>query len=173
MESVPRNDYSISSLTEADAGLAAIGAHKRRISLVENALNEDIAALTHRANASTRTDRVAIKRYEEALQAFSISSKESLFAEKRSQNLPFGVIGFRSSRRLTLLPEWTWERVLAMLQEHNKERCLRVRVDFDKDGMKGLEPAELAQFGCIYDRKEGFYYEVDTRALSDGSRSVN
>lgn len=173
MENASRNDYCITSLPEADAGLAAIGAHKRRISLVENALNEDIAALTHKANASTRTDRSAIKRYEEALQTFAMSSKEALFAEKRSQNLPFGVIGFRSSRRLTLLPEWTWERVLALLQEHKKERCLRVRVDFDKDGMKGLEPAELVQFGCTYDRKEGFYYEVDTRALSDGSRTMN
>jgi len=170
MEQATHNEQRITSLADADAGLAAIGAHKRRIALVENALNEDIASLTHKANASARADRLAIKRYEEALKEFASSSRAALFTEKRSQVLPFGIFGFRSSRRLNLLPEWTWERSLTLLQEHKKERCLRVRVDFDKDGMKGLEPAELAQFGCTYDRKEGFYYELNTRAFSDGAR---
>ncbi len=149
---------NINSLEEADSFLAAIAKHKRRIALVENALNEDIAALTHKVNASVREDKKAIARLEKALENYATSIKDTLFAEKCCCSLTFGIFGFRSLQPMEscflphFAPRSNVKGKKVFLMDHDTLPCLQT---------------ELGQCACICNKKELFFYELSIKNLEN------
>ena len=157
----------IKSTEEADAVLAEIAAHRRKIELYEIGLRESVDALKIECADKCEAHKQAIDGREQALMQYAVAHKDDLFSKRKSLDLTFGVFGFRASTSLQKSKKYTWERVLTLLKERDLAG-VRIKEEVDKDILRGLDSATLAGLGCKLVTEDTFYYELaDTDLASN------
>ena len=159
----------IKTLKEADAVLAQIAALRRNIALIETGLNDDIDALKGKAAAEAEPHKQEIAALEQSLARFAEYNKPELFAKRKSCDLTFGSLGFRSSSKIKLLSKMTWERVLQALRDTGLRQCIRTKEEPDKEALKALSPEHLRELGCKVVQEDTFFYEIADQELQPGT----
>lgn len=105
------------------------------------------------------------------LKGFAKANKE-LFAKKRSMELQFGKIGFRTGNlALTTLNKLTWDLVLVKMQEHevlkdyvvNVPEIQKAKLIADREGLEFANYFE--EVGIAVTQKETFFVEPKKEAL--------
>jgi len=157
----------IKSTEEADAVLAEIAAHRRKIELYEIGLRESVDALKTECTDKCEAHKQAISTREQALMQFALARREDVFKGKKSVALTFGSFGFRTSSTLKTLRKFTWERVLNLVKDRELA-CVRTKEEVDKEALRALDADTLAAVGCKLVEEEGFFYELaDTDLASN------
>jgi len=159
----------IKTLEDADAALAQIAALRRNIALIETALNDEIDAAKAKATAEAEPFRQEIAVQEQALTRFADYHKAELFAKRKSCELTFGCIGFRSSTKIKLLSKMTWERVVEILRDTGMRHFIRVKEEPDKEKLKALAPDHLKDIGCKVVQEDIFFYEIADQEIQSGT----
>lgn len=165
------NTAIIKSLDEADDVLAQIAARRRQLDLVALGAAEDIDAIKARAAAESEPVKQELAGLEQALTRYAEYAKGEVFAARRSVQLTFGVMGYRSSSKLKTLPKWTFERVLGALKDAGMTGYIRVKEEVDKEQMRTLAPEALARVGCRVVQEDAFFYELSDAPVNAGVAS--
>ena len=157
----------INSTEEADAVLAEIAAHRRKIELYEIGLRESVDALKTECTDKCEAHKQAISTREQALMQFALARREDVFKGKKSVTLTFGSFGFRASSTLKTLRKFTWERVLNLVKDRELA-CVRTKEEVDKEALRALDAETLAAVGCKLVEEDTFFYELaDTELASN------
>ncbi len=157
----------INSTEEADAVLAEIAAHRRKIELYEIGLRESVDALKTECTDKCEAHKQAISTREQALMQFALARREDVFKGKKSVTLTFGSFGFRASSTLKTLRKFTWERVLNLVKDRELA-CVRTKEEVDKEALRALDADTLAAVGCKLVEEDAFFYELaDTELASN------
>ncbi len=158
----------IGDLAQADEALRQLAEIAREAALIDQGLNEQVDTLKAAAKQQLEPLTAARKRLEDALAVFGIQHKDELFPErKRSQELTFGILGFRRSTSLRLLAKHTWAMVLKRLQDLGQTGGIRTRHEVDKDALRGWTDGALENVGVKRETTDEFYIELKQELLPD------
>ena len=155
----------INSTEEADAVLAEIAAHRRKIELHEISLRESVDALKTECTDKCEAHKQAISTREQALMQFALARRDDVFKGKKSVALTFGSFGFRASSTLKTLRKFTWERVLNLVKDRGLA-CVRTKEEVDKEALRALDADTLAAVGCKLVEEDAFFYELSDTDLA-------
>ncbi len=156
----------IGNLEEADSALRQLAEIARESALIDQGLNEQIDTLKAAAKQQMEPLLAARKRLEDALAVFGIQNKDELFPErKRSQELVFGILGFRRSTSLRLVAKHTWAMVLKRLQDLGLTGGIRTKHEVDKDALRGWSDGALENVGVKRETVDEFFVELKQEAL--------
>lgn len=160
----------ISDLPQADEALRQLAEIAREQERVESGMNAQIDQLKAAAKLQLEPLTTARKRLEDALAVFGTLKKEELFPDrKRSQELNFGVIGFRKATSLRLLAKHTWAMVLKRLQDLNLPEGIRTKLEVDKDSLRGWADERLETVGVKRETVDEFYVELKQEEISQAA----
>ena len=165
--SKPKQIRAVKSLADANSALAEIGELKRRITLIETEMNEQIDRARAEAEVEAAPLQAQVAQIEAGLQAFAEFSKRELFKEKRSAELDFGTIGFRKSSQIKTKPKFTWKMVLAKLKEMKFATAIRTKEEINKEELSGWPEERLELVGARRVEKDQFWYEVNCDNIAD------
>lgn len=156
----------IGNLEEADSALRQLAEIAREAALIDQGLNEQVDTLKAAAKQQMEPLLTARKRLEDALAVFGIQNKDELFPErKRSQELVFGILGFRRSTSLRLVAKHTWAMVLKRLQDLGQTGGIRTKHEVDKDALRGWSDGALENVGVKRETVDEFFVELKQEAL--------
>ncbi|MGE4264253.1 MAG: host-nuclease inhibitor Gam family protein [Desulfovibrio sp.] len=157
----------INDLNQADEALRQLAEVTREQARIEQGLNEQVDTLKAAAKLHLEPLTASRKRLEDALAVFGIQQKGELFTErKRSQELAFGIIGFRKATSLRLLAKHTWAMVLKRLQDLNLTEGLRTKLEVDKDALRDWPDTRLETVGVKRETTDEFYIELKQEELA-------
>ena len=161
----------VKNLEEADATLARIAELGRRITLINTALNDDVAKLQLAANEQLSPLTGEKELLERSLYLFMDTHKNDLFNDKqRSRNLSFGTIGIHSlPGELVTIGNTTLSRVLELLQEKGLKQYIRIKPEVNKEALAGADPELLKSVRCRIKGGEKPYYRLADHAGQGGS----
>jgi phage host-nuclease inhibitor protein Gam len=158
----------IADLPAADEALRQLGEINREQERIENGMNDQIDQLKAAAKAQLAPLAASRKRLEDALAVFGTQRKAELFPDrKRSQELTFGVIGFRKATSLRLLAKHTWAMVLQRLQDLGFHDAIRIKPEVDKDALRGWTDGKLEDVGVKRETVDEFFVELKAEELAD------
>lgn len=157
----------ISDLPQADEvlrRLAEIDREQRQIESGANAQIDQIKALAKQDLEPLAEER---KRLETDLAVFANLKKAELFGDirNRSQELTFGIIGFRRAKALRLLAKRTWGGVLDALDAYGFIAAIRIKREVDKAAMADWPDEKLAQVGVRREVTDDFFVELKQEEL--------
>lgn len=160
--------YIIGTLPQADEALRQLAEIAREQGVIESGLNEQIDALKASAKARLEPLTASRKRLEDALAVFGTQTKAELFPErKRSQELTFGVIGFRRATALRLMAKRTWGSVLERLEALGFTSAIRTKREVDKPAMADWSDEQLETVGVKRETADEFYIELKQEELAN------
>lgn len=85
---------------------------------------------------------------------------ELLPGKTKSAETPLATYGFRTGLpTLKTLKGWTWTKVLGALRAKRWRKLIRVKYEPNKDAIKRLPAARLAEIGCQIEQAEAFFVE--------------
>lgn len=151
---------TISSLEEADATLARISSRRRELELINLGMQEEVDRLKTAAAAQGAPILQDIAAMEQALIRFGLDSKATLFDKRKSVDMTFGTIGFRTTSTLKTLRKITWDTVLGRLEQAGQSDCIRTKREVDKEAMRKLPLDVLGNYGCTLNVEDVFFYET-------------
>ncbi|MBC7288227.1 MAG: host-nuclease inhibitor Gam family protein [Armatimonadetes bacterium] len=144
------------SWSDADALLARLGQIERQIKRAEadaearmKPIRDELASTVE----PLETERQAIL---QSLESFCRAHRAE-FAGKKSRQLAHGSVGFRISKKLVLLPGWTWDAVLDALKKARRHNLIRRIEEPNKDALKRLDPDRQRQYGVAVEETEHFW----------------
>ncbi|MGE4552908.1 MAG: host-nuclease inhibitor Gam family protein [Desulfovibrionaceae bacterium] len=150
----------IGDLTQADGALAELAAFDRELSAIDQAMNQAIDAAKAEAKAKAEPLLARCKVLEAALATFGNLNKAELFGgARRSQELTFGVIGFRRSTRLKPKGRGAWKVILERIKELGLS-AVRIKEEVDKDALAGWPDERLEAVGVVREQADEFYVEL-------------
>ncbi len=161
----------INDLDQADEALRQLAEIAREQAVIEGTLNEQIDELKAAAKRQMGPLADDRKRLEDALGVFGTLKKADLFGEsrKRSQELAFGVIGFRRATSLRLLAKKTWGGVLVRLEALGFTTAIRVKHEVDKTAMADWSDEQLETVGVRREQVDEFFIELKQEELPDAA----
>jgi phage host-nuclease inhibitor protein Gam len=92
---------------------------------------------------------------------YATTHRETLFGKLKSAAASLGFYGFRTGNpKLSLLNKrWKWADVLKALKGTGQLNLVRTKENPDKDALKKLDDAALAQVGLRIEQEEAFFIE--------------
>lgn len=167
-KSKPKTDQvsTLKSWDDVDSQLKAIAILKTKIMAEESKMNEDKLKVQQKYQPTLDKYNAELIGYERDVELFCEKERDAdYFAEKRSKELNYGVVGFRKgSGQLKPKQGFTWEAVKQIISKSKKfaEQFLRTKVDIDKTAILGanLKPAELDKLAVRIEVQDTFYYDA-------------
>jgi phage host-nuclease inhibitor protein Gam len=158
----------IANLPQADEALRQLAEIDREQRQIESGAQAQIDAIKATAKAQMEPFTTSRKRLEDALAVFGTQQKAELFPErKRSQELIFGVIGFRRATALRLMAKRTWGSVLERLEALGFTTAVRTKREVDKPAMADWSDEQLETVGVRRETADEFYIELKQEELAD------
>lgn len=165
---------------QADAALAELGRVQTRLAVVEQRRAAVVARAEAAAAKAGRSLEARRRELERALEKFCRRHRAELARvnghSRRSRRLLFGRVGYRASQAVVVRSEATALRALAHWRAG--QQFLRLRTELDREALRrfllleerrgnGFRPVEqrLRRAGIGLERREGWFYELDRRAL--------
>lgn len=100
------------------------------------------------------------KALETSLQAYAEYNKNDLFGSKRSDELLYGLFGYRKSSVLKPAPKVTWAMVLGKLKQLGYTNAVRTKQAVDKDELATWPDERLQTVDVTRVEKDTFWYET-------------
>jgi len=159
---------------DMDLNLKRVMKIEARLEKVEAEKAEAIEKVLSRARTKTKQLQDRKLKLEIKNEALLKGIKDKL-GRNRSRKLNFGSIGYRRSKRLDLLPNWTWQQVLEKIIDMGGSKFLRITNNKIKDvkfvSVKrslnkreiinaGLSIQELANIGLQIIERDRIWYKV-------------
>lgn len=164
---------TITNLDRADEALQRLAAIDREQKLITQALNEQVDALKASARAQLEPLDAQRKDLENDLGVFAVTNKAEFFGEhrNRSQDLTFGIIGFRRATRLLARHKMTWGAVLERLISMDLFEAIRTKREVDKTAMADWSDEKLEAVGVRRETSDEFYIELKPIELPQGGQA--
>ncbi len=157
----------IGDLNQADEALRQLAEIAREKAQIESGMNAQIDQVKATAKAQTEPLEASRKRLEDALGVFGIQKKAELFPDrKRSQELTFGVIGFRKATSLRLLAKKTWVLVLQRAQDLGFTDAIRTKLEVDKEILRTWPDERLESVGVKRETTDEFFVELKQEEIA-------
>lgn len=150
----------IRDLQHANQAMGEMAEISRGLARIEGEMNSGIDALKARADAEAEPLRKRLKMMEDGLSVYAQHNKDELFAERKTLDLVFGVMGFRKSTELNVQPKTTWAMVLGKLKDLAFKDAIRIREEPNKDVMREWPDERLALVGARRVERDVFWYEL-------------
>lgn len=161
--------YPVKDLQEANTVLAQIGALKRQVEQINNQLGDDIDRLKADAEAKAAPLLSRLACLENGLLAYAEYNKDSLFSDRRSKELTFGLLGYRRSTEIAALPRHTMAMVLGKLEELGFAAAIRISKAVNKDELRTWPDERLELVGARRVEKDTFWYEVRDEDIKEAA----
>lgn len=171
----------ILNMEQAEEVLGKIAHLKRRISATNMEMNAAIDTIKQTADAQINATQEELEKLEAALAAFANYVKPDQFEEKRSAELLYGTIGFRRTSEIKQATKTTVAMVVGYInteirrvrdsedQDQDELKrltdALRVKVEYNKEVMRGWSDEQLAAIGLRRVETDAFYYEIKEEVL--------
>jgi phage host-nuclease inhibitor protein Gam len=133
---------------QAEGALAEMAALERKMIQADLEAREICDEAKARANESKTPLEARYKELEAALKKWATMNKSALFAERKTLDLAFGVIGFRAVTIIKQINKVTEAETLAKLQQLGFRDAIRVIEEVNKEAMEGWPDERLTLVGC-------------------------
>ena len=157
----PVPDLLVASLKDADKVLEELSELDRRANAIKSFMNEAIDKAKSEA-----ADQMAIvesrkKVLEAALTSYAVLNKSSLFNDKRSLELDFGILSFRRSTKIVTAKRGiTWDKVLERIKELGQIEAIRAKEEVNKDTLANWDDERLESIGAKRKTEDTFGYTL-------------
>jgi len=165
--SKPNSIKPIADLGQANEALAEIAGIKRQIAAIEADMNAAIDQVKAQSEAQAAPLQARITVIEGGLQAFAEYNKKTLFADKRSRDLDYGVIGYRKSSQIKPKVKHTWEMVLGLLKDMKFGSAIRTKEEVNKEELATWPTERLDLVGARRVDKDAFWYETSQEKITE------
>lgn len=152
---------TVSSLQEADKALEELASLERQGNAIKNALNEKVDEAKAKAAEDMTPLEARKKELEGALAAFAIMNKATLFKDKKSQELDFGTLSFRLSKKIMGISRGhNQETMLSKAKELGFLDAVRNKEELNKEALAAWPEEKLSQIGAKRKTEDTFGYEL-------------
>jgi phage host-nuclease inhibitor protein Gam len=134
---------------QAEGALAEMAAVERKIALAKLEMQEEIDAAKTRAQDVITPLAARYKELETALKKWATMNKSVLFAERKSLDLTFGVIGFTAGTKIQQMNGVNEAETLEKLKRLGLTTAIRIIEEVNKDAMSAWPEERLALVGCV------------------------
>ncbi len=151
----------VTNLAEADKILEELADLERKTSAISNLLNETIDAA--KAEAAEKTAVISARKQllESALASYAVMNKATLFKDKKSLDLDFGILSFRRSTSIAPAGRGvTWEMILGKLKEQGLQEGIRVKESVNKEALLEWDNDKLEKVGAKRKTEDKFGYDL-------------
>ena len=164
MRKKPTNLIPVKDLKSCDSALAEIAALKRKVSDIENRMNDEIDRIKAEADAETAKHRTRIAALENGINAFSEFNRIELFSKRKTVELTFGLIGYRQSTKIS-----TKRDTLEKLEEMGFTEAIKVSKKINKDVLREWTEERLALVDAKRVVEDTFWYELKEEEVMEAA----
>lgn len=150
---------------DVDAGLGVLRLADARIATITAELDTEIQALQEKKQQLCqpyldRRDRVAA-----LVEAYVTSNRADVAGKKgaKSRKLVHGIVGWKMGNATVVFVNGE-AATKKLIQVRGHTECIVTKEDLDKAKIKDLPDSELRSIGVRIDRKEAFFYKLNTDA---------
>lgn len=146
---------------ECDEALREIGEHTRDLTMIDNAMNEQMATAKAVAADKARPLHEKVAQLELALEDYATAHRSDM-GKAKSKALNFGIISFRRSTKISL-PSAAEKvaAIIAKLRQLGMDECVvEPPAKVDKDALRKYGADKVAEVGGTLISKDVFGYEV-------------
>lgn len=148
----------LKSFQAVDGALLQMSDLNRAIELEKSACNELVDQIKEDCKQRIKPLADEMKALELSIKEFCDSRKDE-FSAVKTKRLVHGSVGYRLSTTVTITdPAFTLEQ----LRTRGLTQCIRVKEECDKDAIKQLTLAEIAEIGANLNTRNTFGYELAT-----------
>lgn len=160
-----RLENSIKDWAGVDAALLSIGQIDREIELFEGACQKEIERQKVYTVSQVKPLHERKTALELQIQAFCEGRREEM-GNKKSRELNFGKVSFRLSTKIVIRGV---QACIDALRSLGLKDFIRVKESPDKEKMKDLDDAVLAQVGAKRQPEDVFGYEVNRERVKEAA----
>jgi phage host-nuclease inhibitor protein Gam len=151
---------------QAEGALAEMAALERKKAQAKLAMQEECDAAKAKANDIITPLEARYKELDAALKKWAIMNKSVLFAERKTLDLAFGVIGFIASTKIKQMNGVSEADTLAKLKQFGFVEGIRVTETPDKEAMEKWPEDRLALVGCVRSTTDNWHCKPAQEKLS-------
>lgn len=162
----------LNNIEAVDAALKRRCELQRELDIINLAMIEKIENAKKNAADEMAPLHKEAETLEMALEQYATHHQEE-FAATRTKVLTFGTIGFRKTPgALKTMAKWTWEQVLAKLQELKFNKYIRTKPTVDKEAIEKDLKAEkindenLAIMGLKWHVADEFFFTMNEETIT-------
>jgi len=138
----------ITDIEAADKALEEMAELERKISIINVELNEAIDQARARSIEMSAPVKTRYTQLEVALKSFALLRKAELFKGKKTLDLTFGVLSFRTSSGLVTAGRGvTWGQVLERLKECGYDEAIRIKEEVNKEVIESWSADKQEEVG--------------------------
>lgn len=173
MSALPKNTHKIANRTDAENQLAQVAHLTGLLHCAVATRDQEILTIQERHAALIQNISKEIEVRKALLEAWALEHRAEEFGESKTLKMPDGKLFFRQGqRKLSLLPEWSWDTCLSKLLSFDEvsqwSEYIRREPEIDKAKLLKdsggeqpyLPPARLKTIGLEVTREERFDLEV-------------
>ncbi|MDR2055634.1 MAG: host-nuclease inhibitor Gam family protein [Desulfovibrio sp.] len=151
---------------QAEGALAEMAALVRKMAQAKLAMQEECDAAKAKANDIITPLEARHKELDAALKKWATMNKSVLFAERKTLDLAFGVIGFIASTKIKQMNGMSEADTLAKLKQFGFVEGIRVMETPDKEAMEKWPDDRLALVGCVRSTTDKWHCKTKPEKLS-------
>ena len=134
---------------QAEGALAEMAALERKMAQAKLDMQEECDAAKAKAGETIAPLESRYKELDAALKKWATMNKSVLFAERKTLDLAFGVIGFLASTKIKQMNNVSEADTLAKLKQFGFTDGIRLIETPDKEAMEKWPEDRLALVGCV------------------------
>lgn len=160
MSRIKPEPHIVADRAQAECALAEIAFLDRKVAGIEAEMQEAIDKA--KAAASQQAAPLVNRRKElaDAVAVYAKLNKQSLFANAKSIDMGFGVIGFRASTRIAQIKGVTVAMTLEKIHQYNLTDGIRVKEELNKEAALGWPDERLELVGLKRQSLDTFFIEI-------------
>lgn len=160
MSRIKPEPHIVADRAQAECALAEIAFLDRKVAGIEAEMQEAIDKA--KAAASQQVAPLVNRRKElaDAVAVYAKLNKQSLFANAKSIDMGFGVIGFRASTRIAQIKGVTVAMTLEKIHQYNLTDGIRVKEELNKEAALGWPDERLELVGLKRQSLDTFFIEI-------------
>lgn len=157
----------LASVEEIDGALAEMALIDRSRTEITGRMNEEIDQVKKKAELEGIGISARYKQLSEAIKVFAVLNEERIFeVGKKSRELAFGIIGFRSSTDIVQMNKISAETTLDRLGTFKFTEAINTKVSILKAAMVSWTDEKLQSVGLRRRLKNDFYIEIKAETLT-------
>ena len=166
---IKADPYVVGDLARAESVMQELAALERQRRGIIDSLNEEIDGLKDAAQGALAPIELRRKTLSDALGVFLKMNRKEVLKGRKSVEMAFGTMGFRSSSSLCQMRGVTAEMTLERLKNAGLPEGIRIKQELDKDVMRGWPEERLALVGLIRQEKDQFFVELKEEQLAQAA----
>jgi phage host-nuclease inhibitor protein Gam len=146
---------------EVNQAIKEIGDIERRISTIENDMNERINSIKAESERDSASLLDRKTKLEKNVQEFT-ESYSNEFITAKSKKLLYGTVGFRKTATITIR---NIKAIIEACKQNKMLDCITVTEKLNKEELEKYDDASLLKIGAKRKVGDKFYYEVNTERI--------